>query len=110
MTAVKYLGVESAKATAEVSIVGLVAHGGDSCVDRLALVADADDHELDTLRHRNASGSLSSHDYEEMSTSSASLRSTPTHEQRMMPHMQHLAHSPRLAALDFDGYYYYYYY
>jgi len=58
------------------------------------------DDELERLRHRNASGSLSSHDYEEMSTSSASLRSTPTYEHRH--HLQHLGHSPR-SALDFEG-------
>ena len=67
-----------------------------------------DDDDLERLRHRNASGSLSSHDYEEMSTasSSASLRSTPTYEQRQhhCGHQQlpYRGHSPRLA-LDFDG-------
>jgi len=61
--------------------------------------------ELERLRHRNVSGSLSSHDYEELSTSSASLRSTPTYEHRSHCHhsqLQHLVHSPRVA-LDFEG-------
>lgn len=92
----KYSGGEMANPTA---VVGGVSAGG-----RLELivtpsdgatVVDAD--ELERLRHRNASGSLSSHDYEEMSTSSASLRSTPT----CPLHPHHLAHSPRLA-VDFE--------
>jgi len=69
-------------------VISSSASGRDGCVD--------DDSELERLRHRNASGSLSSHcDYDDnMSTSSASLRSTPT----CGP--PHLAHSPRLLAID----------
>jgi len=61
--------------------------------------------ELERERHRNVSGSLSSHDYEEMSSPTASLRSTPTYEQRSQSHhsqLQYPVHSPRLA-LDFEG-------
>ena len=82
-----------------------------NAVDRLGFVITPSDggggveDELESLRHRNVSGSLSSHDYEEMSTSSASLRSTPTYEHRSHSHHSHrqyLVHSPRLA-LDFEG-------
>jgi len=79
--------------------------GGINAGGRLELIVTptegatvVDEDELERLRHRNASGSLSSHDYEEMSTSSASLRSTPT----CPSHTLHLAHSPRLA-VDFEG-------
>jgi len=92
------------------SFDGGVQHAG--AAERLGfIIAPTDgscgvDDELERLRHRNASGSLSSHDYEELSTSSASLRSTPTHEHRHLclhSHpQQHVVHSPRLA-LDFEG-------
>jgi len=96
-----------ATAAATVASEGGAHHGG--AVDSRGFdMTPVDDEELDRLRHRNVSGSLSSHDYEEMSTSSASLRSTPTYEQRSHCHHSYLAthqqlvHSPR-TALDFDG-------
>ena len=74
--------------------------------DRLELIITPSDvvagggeeGELERQRHRSASGSLSSRDYDEMSTSSASLRSTPTYAS----HALHVAHSPRRAA-DLEG-------
>ena len=126
--AVKYGGGEMARAAATAMddgsmLDGGIQHVGVGCgsVERLSFVISPTDgggsvdDELDRLRHRNASGSLSSHDYEEMSTSSgASLRSTPTYEhrhlcthhsqQQQQQHGQHLTvHSPRVIALDFEG-------
>ena len=98
---------EMVKAAAAGSL-GDVQHAG--AVDGLGFVITPTDgggvdDDVESVRHRNVSGSLSSHDYEEMSTSSASLRSTPTYEHRghcHQLHPQHLVHSPRLA-LDFEG-------
>lgn len=97
--ATKYAGGETARTTTTTGGLPL----GDG--DRLELIITPSDvagaggceEELERQRHRSASGSLSSHDYEEMSTSSASLRSTPTYAS----HPLHLAHSPRLA-VDFE--------
>jgi len=109
---------------ASVATVGVdgscIQHVSDGCgpVERLSLViSPTDEDELDRLRHRNASGSLSSHDYEDIETSSgASMRSTPTyehqrhlctqHSQQQHQHGLHLTvHSPRFIAppLDFEG-------
>ena len=108
MIAVK-CGGDGTAAACEGSLNG-VQHDA-SALDRLDFIVSpvdgstgVEDDELERLRHRNASGSLSSHDYEEMSTSSASLCSTPTYEhcRHHCQHLQHLVQSPRLV-LDFEG-------
>ena len=117
--AVKYVGGtaaerilpgEMAKAAAAERSFGGVQHSSAAVIGLGFDMAPTDgggvEDELERLRHRNVSGSLSSHDYEELSTSSASLRSTPTYEHRSHSHhslqLQHLVHSPRVA-LDFEG-------